>query len=68
MERIAQLSPFLSVAPQISGADVGIVAARGFRAILNGRPDGEGDNQPTSAATAAAAARHGRACRHMGGP
>ena len=65
MDRLARLSPLLSVAPQISEADVGLAARQGFRAIVNNRPDGEAPDQPSSAAIAAAAARHGIAYRHI---
>jgi sulfide:quinone oxidoreductase len=65
MEHIAKLTPFLSVSPQISETDVGALAARGFRAIINNRPDAEGESQPPSAAMAAAAARHGLDYRYI---
>lgn len=56
---IKKISPFLSVSPQISEADVGILASQGFRTIICNRPDGEADDQPASAAIAAAAERQG---------
>ena len=65
MDKIAPLSPFLSVSPQISERDVGILAAQGFRAIINNRPDGESQDQPSSAAIATAAQRLGLEYRHM---
>jgi sulfide:quinone oxidoreductase len=65
MEHLRRLTPFLSVAPQISEADIGTLAARGYHAIINNRPDREGDDQPTSAELAAAAKRHGLAYRHI---
>jgi sulfide:quinone oxidoreductase len=65
MERIAKLSPFLSVSAQISETDVGALAAGGYRAIINNRPDNEGEGQPSSAALAAAAGRHGLDYRHL---
>lgn len=58
---IKKISPFLSVSPQISSADVGILASHGFRTIICNRPDGEADDQPPSAEIAAAAQRHGLA-------
>lgn len=45
----------LSVAPQISVADVAEAARLGFRLIINNRPDGEAPGQPTSAEIEAAA-------------
>ena len=65
MEKIRPLTPFLSVTPQIGETDVGVAAAQGFRAIVNNRPDGEGEDQPESALLAAAAERHGLAYRHI---
>jgi len=56
---IKKISPFLSVSPQITAADVGILASQGFRTIVCNRPDGEADDQPASAEVAAAAERHG---------
>ncbi|GAA0579042.1 bifunctional protein tyrosine phosphatase family protein/NAD(P)/FAD-dependent oxidoreductase [Craurococcus roseus] len=65
MDRVARLTPFLSITSQISEADVGVAAARGFRAIVSNRPDDEAPDQPPSAAIAAAAERHGLAYRHI---
>jgi len=58
---IKTISPFLSVSPQISPLDVGILASRGFRTIICNRPDDEADDQPASSEIAAAAERHGLA-------
>ncbi len=58
---IKRVSPFLSVSPQITPADVGILAGQGFRTIISNRPDGEADDQPTTEALRAAAERHGLA-------
>lgn len=63
--KIAKLTPFLSVSAQIAEADLGALAAQGFRAVLNNRPDGEAEDQPASAALAAAAERVGLAYRHV---
>ena len=57
--KIAKLTPFLAVSPQIAEADLGALAAQGFRAVINNRPDGEAEDQPESAALAAAAGRVG---------
>lgn len=61
----------ISVAPQISVADVAEAAARGFRTIINNRPDGEAPDQPSSAEIEAAAKAAGLAYYHLpvrGGP
>lgn len=49
----------IAVAPQIDPADLADLAAAGFTAIVNNRPDGEDAGQPTGAAIAAAAAAAG---------
>lgn len=53
---IKKLDDHVSVSQQISPADISLIAAQGFKAIINNRPDGEEDGQ-VSAATLAAAAR-----------
>ena len=45
----------ISVAPQIAPEDVAEIAAAGFTAIVNNRPDGEDAGQPDGAAIRAAA-------------
>jgi uncharacterized protein (TIGR01244 family) len=51
----AQLTPKVSVAPQIAPEDVPALAAAGFVAIINNRPDGESMGQPSGAEIEAAA-------------
>jgi uncharacterized protein (TIGR01244 family) len=51
----------VSVAPQISAADVALAAAKGFAVIVNNRPDGESLDQPPGAEIAAAAQTAGLA-------
>jgi sulfide:quinone oxidoreductase len=63
--RIKQLTPFLYVSAQISEADLGILAAQGFRSVVNNRPDGEGDGEPASATLATAAQGFGLDYRHI---
>jgi len=65
MESIKRLTPFLSVAPQISLGDIGTLSAHGYRAVISNRPDGEGEGQPTGAEIAAAAQRSGLDFRHI---
>ncbi len=62
---VKTVNPFFWVSPQLSEADIGALAARGVRAVINNRPDGEGEDQPNSADLAAAAERHGLAYRHI---
>ncbi len=49
----------IAVAPQIDPADMAEIAAAGFTAIVNNRPDGEDAGQPTGDEIAAAAAAAG---------
>ena len=56
---IRKITPFLSVASQITPSDVGILASQGYRTVICNRPDGEADDQPGSADIAAAAERSG---------
>jgi sulfide:quinone oxidoreductase len=60
-----RLTDALSVAPQIEPDDVAEAAARGFRSVINNRPDGEQDGQPAGASIEAAAQRAGLAYRHI---
>jgi len=59
------LTAGLSVAPQITAADVRDAAARGFGAIVCNRPDDEEPGQPAFAAIAAAAQALGLEARHQ---
>ena len=52
---IRPIDDTISVAPQISVEDVPGIAAAGFVAIINNRPDGEDMGQPTGAEIRAAA-------------
>lgn len=71
MSEFRRVTDDLSVAPQISVADVAEAARLGFRLIINNRPDGEAPDQPTSAEIEAAAKAAGVAYAHIpvvGGP
>lgn len=58
---IRRIDDAVSVAPQIAPEDVPGLAAAGFKAIVNNRPDGEDFAQPEGAAIAAAAQAAGLA-------
>ena len=62
---ITHLSPQFAVAPQLHVEDLAEAVARGFRGIVNNRPDGEAPDQPESGALAAEAQRLGLAYRHI---
>lgn len=61
MSDFRRVTDDLSVAPQISVADVAEAARQGFKTIVNNRPDGEDPGQPTEAEIAAAAKAAGLA-------
>ncbi len=55
----------LSVSPQIHVADVPTLKAQGYRAIICNRPDGEGPDQESFEAIAAAAKAEGLEARYL---
>jgi uncharacterized protein (TIGR01244 family) len=61
MPDIRTLNEAVSVAPQIAPADLDAIAAAGFTAVVNNRPDGEEPGQPTGDAIRAAAEAAGLA-------
>lgn len=63
--QIAPLSPDFAVGPQIRPSQLAEIAAQGFRAIVNNRPDNEELGQPADAEIAAEAARLGLAYRFV---
>jgi sulfide:quinone oxidoreductase len=65
MPPIHHLEPDIAVAPQLSEADFADLAARGFRSVVNIRPDGEAPDQLPNTHAAAAARRHGLAFSHL---
>ena len=54
-----KLTPFLSVAPQISVEDVGIAASMGFKTLICNRPENESEDQPEMQAIIDAAQAQG---------
>ena len=59
------LSPTFATAPQLQPADIGRLAAAGFKGIINNRPDTEEQGQPRSDEIEAEAKRHGLVYRHI---
>lgn len=59
------LTPFLAVSGQIDAGDIGSLASRGFHTIINNRPDGEGEGQPSSLELEVAARGHGMDYRYI---
>lgn len=51
---ITQLADGYSVSPQIDLQDIQALKAQGIEVVINNRPDGEADDQPTSAQMKAA--------------
>ena len=71
MTDIRQVTPDFAVAPQLAPSDMAEAAGRGFKLVINNRPDGEVPDQPTSAQMEAAANAAGLAYRYIpvrGGP
>ncbi|WP_304171824.1 TIGR01244 family sulfur transferase [Phenylobacterium aquaticum] len=71
MSQFRRVTDQLSVSPQIAIADLALVAAQGFKTVINNRPDGEEPGQPSSAEMEAAAKAAGLAYAHIpvrGGP
>lgn len=62
---IRKISPGLSVAPQINIQDLGVLAGKGYRGIVNNRPDFEDDEQPSSEEIKQVATELGLAYRHL---
>ena len=61
MTEFRRVTDQLSVAPQITLADLATAAAQGFKLVINNRPDGEDPAQPSSAEVEAAARAAGLA-------
>ena len=65
MSDYKRLSPNLAVAGQIQPGQLEDIARQGFHTVINNRPDGEGDDQPTSDALKQAARAAGLAYYHL---
>lgn len=60
------VTPYFSVSPQLRPEDMDTVAAHGFKAVVNNRPDGEGGNAaPTNQQMENAARAAGLAYAHL---
>lgn len=65
MVKILQLEADIATAPQLVEADFADIAARGFRTVVNIRPDGEAPGQLPNAEAKRTAERHGLTFRHL---
>lgn len=65
MSDFRRVTDDLSVAPQISVADVAEAARLGFKTLISNRPDGEDPGQPTAREIATAAADAGLPFYHI---
>lgn len=63
--KLKTITPKLTASSQIAPADLDAIAARGFAAIIDNRPDGEAEGQPTAAELAAAAQQRGLAFHYL---
>ena len=59
LPEMKQLGEQVWTCPQIQAEDFGEIVARGFRTVINNRPDQEAPDQPLSDELAAAAAKLG---------
>jgi sulfide:quinone oxidoreductase len=62
---IQELTPELSVSPQIAASDLEAIAAVGFRSVICNRPDGEKQEQPAFSDIDLAARAYGLQVRHL---
>ena len=65
MPDVRSLAPGFAVTGQLRAEDLADIAARGFRSIVNNRPDGEEPGQPRAADIAAEARRLGLVWRDL---
>ncbi|MFZ2102158.1 MAG: TIGR01244 family sulfur transferase [Oricola sp.] len=65
MATISQLETGIFVASQLNADDFAVIAARGFRSVVNNRPDGEAEDQIASADAQAEAQAQGLVYRHV---
>ncbi len=63
--KIRPLTEIYAVSPQIRPADVALAAARGYKTIINNRPDGENWGQPKGTDIEAETKIHGLAYHHI---
>jgi sulfide:quinone oxidoreductase len=63
--KIVKLDQVVSVSPQIVEADFAEIAARGFRSVVDNRPDGEAPDQLPSTEAEALARQHGLEFRYQ---
>lgn len=65
MPELRRIAPSFAVTSQIRPEDLRAIAAQGFRAIVNNRPDGEEPGQPTAQELRIAAERLGLRYNHI---
>lgn len=65
MNEIVYLTPDFAITGELAAEDFADAAARGFKAILNNRPDGEEDHQLSSTAEAELSWQSGLKYRHL---
>ena len=65
MVKLIEIEPQVYVAGQLVAEDFAAIAAAGIVTVVNNRPDGEAEDQMTTATAAAAAARQGLAYHYQ---
>jgi sulfide:quinone oxidoreductase len=59
LQQMTQIGPDLWICPQLQTADFAQIAAKGFRSVINARPDNEAPDQPESQTLHEAAVKAG---------
>ena len=62
---LKEISPKVTVSPQIAASDMAAIKAAGYRAIICNRPDGEGADQPSFEEIEASAKAEGIEARYV---
>lgn len=62
---LKEISPKVTVSPQIAASDMAAIKSAGYRAIICNRPDGEGADQPSFEEIEAAAKAEGIEARYV---
>jgi uncharacterized protein (TIGR01244 family) len=65
MNTITYITPEFAITGELSEADFAELAARGFKAVINNRPDGEAADQQPAQVQEEFARRHGLAYVHI---
>lgn len=65
LQQMTQIGPDVWVCPQLQAVDFAEIAAKGFRSVINARPDNEAPDQPESQLLHQAAVEAGVAYEYL---